>query len=60
MTTHVGDYRALPEANAAIQAWCRAHGRQPAGPSWDVHGHWNDDPAKLRTDVYYFLQSNSI
>ena len=60
MTTHFGDYRALVEANAAIHAWCRAHGRQPAGPSWEVYGHWNDDPSKLRTDVYYFLQSTSV
>lgn len=56
MTTHYGDYRALPDANAAIHAWCRAHDRSRAGPSWEVYGHWNDDPAKLRTDVYCLLQ----
>ncbi len=57
MTTHYGDYRALPDATAAIHAWCRAHDRIRAGPSWEVYGHWSDDPAKLRTDVYYLLQS---
>jgi effector-binding domain-containing protein len=56
MTTHVGDYGRLGEANAAILAWCRATHRPPAGPSWEVYGHWNADPAQLRTEVYYLLQ----
>ena len=56
MTTHVGDYGRLGEANAAILEWCRANGRKHAGPSWEVYGHWNDDPAKLRTEVYYLLE----
>jgi hypothetical protein len=56
MTTHHGDYRGLGDANAAILAWCRAQGRVPAGPSWEVYGHWTSDPAQLHTDVYYLLQ----
>jgi len=24
-----------------------------------VYGHWDDDPAKLRTDVFYLLQAGS-
>jgi hypothetical protein len=56
MTTHHGDYRALGDANAAILAWCRAQGRVRAGPSWEVYGHWQVDPAQLRTVVYYLLQ----
>lgn len=55
MTTHVGDYSRLAEANAAILDWCRAQGRTLAGPSWEVYGHWDPDPAKLRTEVYYLL-----
>ena len=46
----------LGEANRAIHAWCRANGRQTAGPSWEVYGHWNPDPAQLRTEVYHLLQ----
>jgi hypothetical protein len=46
----------LGEANEAILAWCRAHDRRRAGPSWEVYGHWHEDPAKLRTEVYYLLQ----
>jgi hypothetical protein len=56
MTTHHGEYGGLPRANAAILAWCREHDRVRAGPSWEVYGHWHDDPARLRTDVYYLLR----
>jgi hypothetical protein len=56
MTTHVGDYGRLGEANAAIIAWCRVNDRLRAGPSWEVYGHWNPDRAQLRTEVYYLLQ----
>jgi effector-binding domain-containing protein len=55
MTTHQGDYGKLGAANAAIVEWCRAHDRALAGPSWEVYGHWNEDPAQLRTDVYHLL-----
>ena len=57
MTTHHGDYGRLGEGNAAILAWCRANDRQPAGPSWEVYGHWHPDPAQLRTEIYYLLQA---
>ena len=55
MTTHQGDYTGVYAANAAVSAWCRAHDRPLAGPSWEVYGHWHADPAQLRTDVYYLL-----
>ncbi|MDB4908021.1 MAG: transcription activator effector binding protein [Gemmatimonadetes bacterium] len=59
MTTHHGEYGGLSRANAAIHEWCKAHGREIAGPSWEVYGHWNDDPSLLRTDVYYLLKPAS-
>jgi effector-binding domain-containing protein len=55
MTTHHGDYGRIGDANAAIIEWCRANNRRRAGPSWEVYGHWDPDPSKLRTDVYYLL-----
>jgi effector-binding domain-containing protein len=57
MTTHHGSYGGLYGANAAILAWCRAHDRALAGPSWEVYGHWHADPEQLHTDVYYLLQA---
>ena len=54
-TTHWGDYGRLGEANAAILEWCQTNNRRLAGPSWEVYGHWHDDPAQRRTDVYYLL-----
>ena len=56
-TTHVGDHGRLGDANAAIIDWCRANDRQRAGPSWEVYGHWNADPAQLRTEIYYLLHA---
>jgi len=59
-TTHFGDYGRLGEANAAILAWCRANGRRRPGPSWEVYGHWDPDPAQLRTEVYWLLQATCV
>jgi effector-binding domain-containing protein len=56
MTSHFGRYRDLGAAHRAVRAWCKENGYQRAGPFWEVYGDWNDDPAKLRTDVYYLLR----
>jgi effector-binding domain-containing protein len=55
-TTHFGPYHLLGAAHQAIDSWCRQEGKRPVGPSWEVYGHWNEDPAKLRTDVFYLLE----
>jgi effector-binding domain-containing protein len=54
---HWGPYNRLHEAHAAICRWCADNGHAKAAPNWEVYGHWDDDPAKLRTDVYYLLQA---
>jgi len=60
-TTHFGPYQKLGEANEAITQWCPAQGRALAGVSWEIYGHWqdawNEDPSKIRTDVFYLLKS---
>jgi effector-binding domain-containing protein len=53
---HLGPYNRLGEAHAALHTWCADHGHSLAGPSWEVYGHWEDDPAKLRTDIFYLVQ----
>lgn len=59
--THFGPYGMLGDAHAAIRAWSAANNRPLAGPNWEVYGHWaadwNDDPSKIRTDVFYLLRS---
>lgn len=52
-TAHIGPYAELHAAHAAVWRWCADNGRNRAGPSWEVYGHWTDDPTQLRTDVYY-------
>jgi effector-binding domain-containing protein len=57
---HFGPYDRLHEAHEAIRQWCADHGYTPAGPSWEVYGHWvdewNSDPSRIRTDVFYLLK----
>ena len=53
--TWMGPYSGLATAHAAIRAWCEATGTSFAGPTWEVYGHWTDDPEELRTDVYHLL-----
>src|SRR3954464_6294985 len=54
-TTHWGDYALLGAAHQAVVDWCGAERRRLAGISWEVYGHWDDDPAKRRTDIYQLL-----
>ena len=53
---HYGDYSAMGGAYAALDQWCAANGRREAGVTWEVYGDWDDDPAKVRTDIYFLLQ----
>jgi effector-binding domain-containing protein len=54
-TVQVGSYDQMKQAHGAIHQWIRENGRRHAGPSWEVYGHWSEDPAKLRTDIFYLL-----
>ena len=59
-TAHWGDYAGLASAHAAIITWCREHGHRLAGVRWEVYGHWTNDIAQRRTDVYYLLESSAV
>jgi effector-binding domain-containing protein len=56
---HFGPYGGLGAAHDAIQQWSRANNHRLAGPNWEIYGHWqsdwNDNPSKIRTDVFYLL-----
>jgi effector-binding domain-containing protein len=54
--THVGPYEKLGETYDAIVAWALGHGRRLAGVNWEIYGDWNDDPAKLETEVYMLVE----
>jgi effector-binding domain-containing protein len=56
-TVHMGPYTRLHEAHEVIRRWCAENGHALPGPNWEVYGHWDDDPTKLRTDVFYLLQA---
>ena len=54
-TAHFGDYALMAPAYAALEQWWTGNERRPAGVSWEVYGDWDDDPAKVRTDIYFLL-----
>ena len=58
---HFGPYGGLGAAHQAIRDWCSANNHSPAGPNWEIYGHWqpewNANPSQIRTDVYYQLAS---
>ena len=60
-TTHLGPYDGLGAAHDAVARWCAANGRRPAGPSWEIYGHWqrewDTNPTAIRTDVYWLLDA---
>jgi effector-binding domain-containing protein len=53
--THWGDYSAMQPAYAALETWFQSSGRRSAGVSWEIYGHWADDPSQRRTDIYRLL-----
>jgi effector-binding domain-containing protein len=55
--THWGDYRGLFGAHQAIVDWCKANNHHKTGTSWEIYGHMGDDPAKVRTDIFYLLSA---
>jgi effector-binding domain-containing protein len=54
-TTHRGAYGNLGAAHEAVLAWCKNHSRVPAGPRWEVYGHWVEGQLPS-TDIYYLLR----
>ena len=56
-TAHWGDYSQMHGAYAALERWCAANHRKVAGVTWEVYGDWHDDPAQVRTNVYFLLQA---
>jgi hypothetical protein len=53
---HRGDYSGLDGAHRAVRVWCAEHGRELAGPRWEVYGHWRGEAATAETEISYLLR----
>jgi effector-binding domain-containing protein len=54
--THRGDYSELGVTHEALRAFSAAHGREPAGPCWEIYGHAPPDPSEAETEVFWLLR----
>jgi effector-binding domain-containing protein len=55
-TVHRGPYQDLGLAHERVKQWCAEHGKELAGPLWEIYGDWREDPADLETEVYHLLR----
>ena len=53
---HRGDYARLGATHDAVRDHIATHGRELAGPRWEIYGHWREDPAELETEVFWLLR----
>ena len=53
---HIGPYERLGVTHNALVDWSRKNGHEITGICWEIYGDWNDDPAKLRTDIFHLLR----
>jgi effector-binding domain-containing protein len=56
---HIGPYDKLGDTHNAIVAWSRENGYRLAGTCWEIYGDWEEDAAKLRTDIFHLLAPQS-
>ena len=57
--THRGDYAELGATHKAVREFAAAHGRELAGPCWEIYGHWRPDPSELETEIFWLLTDGS-
>jgi effector-binding domain-containing protein len=54
--THRGDYAKLGDTHDAVREYASAHGRELAGPCWEIYGHAPPDPSDAETEVFWLLR----
>ena len=54
-SVHRGPYSGLDGAHAVVHDFCRARGRDLAGPRCEVYGHGDEEPPQ--TTVRYLLRT---
>jgi effector-binding domain-containing protein len=53
--THWGDYGKMKSTYDMMEAEIKAKGLKRVPKSLEIYGDWNDDPTKVRTDLYIYL-----
>jgi effector-binding domain-containing protein len=53
---HRGDYAKLEVTHKAVRDYAAAHGRELAGPCWEIYGHAPPDPSDAETEVFWLLR----
>ena len=54
-TAHIGPYQQLGMSHNAVIDWSRQNGHPLTGTCWEIYGDWNEDPSKLRTDIFHLV-----
>ena len=54
--THVGPYQELSASWDAVAQWARAHAFAATNTCWEIYGDWNEDPAKLETELFLLVK----
>lgn len=49
-TIHYGPYDFLPAAGEALDAWVKQHGREAAGPNWEIY--WTDPGEVIKAEEW--------
>ena len=56
VTTHVGPYNQIPATGLALRRWMDERGLGAPALDWEVYGDWEQDPAKLTTEIYFLVK----
>jgi hypothetical protein len=56
---HRGDYAEMGRTHQAVNDFIAANGLVRLGPSWEIYGHWREDPSELETEIYYLVQGSA-
>ena len=54
--THRGDYARLGVTHQAVRDFVAAHGRELAGPCWEIYGHGRADPNESETEIFWLIR----
>jgi effector-binding domain-containing protein len=54
--THVGPYDQLGTSYEALARWSRDAGYNLSEICWEIYGDWDNDPARLCTDVFRLVK----